>query len=250
MVGSNCRVHITLDNTERGGQGRNIVLLNSPLERCVSEIKKLQLHNMPGCTHGDHPPGQYDLGRPHTKILIELCFSNCVGWYWGRKTGRAADLDYSRGEIEPSSTEELSLLLLPCSPREKEWAAPTSALCLWTHKAENKHGKKGCPTDVDLGNRENLLVTPLSPWRKTSGAGKRPKEQENTELLCCNEPRWEVTLGTLIQVAITGCSWITWQELWLWDPSSFVWTYPGDLAALQTSQPAKVRDQRMDKRDT
>lgn len=54
--------------------------------------------------------------------------------------------------------------------------------------------------------REDLLVTPLSPWGKTSGAGSQSKGQGNTELLCCNKPHWEVTPGTLIQVAVTGLS--------------------------------------------
>lgn len=40
-------------------------------------------------------------------------------------------------------------------------------------------------------------MTPLPPWRKTSGAGGGPKGQGNAELLPCNEPCWEVTPGTL-----------------------------------------------------
>lgn len=201
MVDPNCRVHIALDNAERGGQGRNIALLNLPLERCVSEIKMLQLRNTPGYTHGHPPPGQCALARPNTTILIELFFSNCAGWCWGRKIRRAADLDCSRAESEPSGTEELCLLLLPCSPREKEWAAPTFALCLGTHKAENKQGenkKAALPMQI-WGRREDLLVAPLSPWRKTSGAGRRSKGQGNTELLCCNEPHGEVTPGNWTQ---------------------------------------------------
>lgn len=63
MVGPNCRVHIMLDNAERGGQGQNMALLNSPLERCVSEIKMLQLHDTPGYAHGHPPPGQYAPGK-------------------------------------------------------------------------------------------------------------------------------------------------------------------------------------------
>jgi len=78
MVGPNCRVHTTLDNAESGGQGKNTALLNSPLERCISEIKMFQMHNMFGYTHGDPQPGQYALARPTISILIDLCFSSCA----------------------------------------------------------------------------------------------------------------------------------------------------------------------------
>lgn len=78
MVGPNCRVHIMLDNTEKEGQGRNTTLLNSPLERCISDSKRFQLHNTLVYTHGDPLLGQCALARPNTTILIELCSSNCA----------------------------------------------------------------------------------------------------------------------------------------------------------------------------
>lgn len=59
---------------------------------------------------------------------------------------------------------------------------------------------RGDPNTITVAEhcfREDLLVTPLPPWRKTSGAGGGPKGQGNAELLPCNEPCWEVTPGTL-----------------------------------------------------
>lgn len=49
MVGPNCRVHITADD-RRGGQGVNLALLQSPLERCISESQIPQLCKAPGST--------------------------------------------------------------------------------------------------------------------------------------------------------------------------------------------------------
>lgn len=74
MVAPNCRVHITLDNGARR-QGRNVALRNSPLERCVSEIKMFQLHEY---AHGDLLPGQCAPARLNAPILIALCCSNCA----------------------------------------------------------------------------------------------------------------------------------------------------------------------------
>lgn len=76
MVGPNCRVHITIDNARRGGQGVNLALLISPLERCISESQMPQLCKTPESTLGDPLPGHDALARKNTSTVAEHCFSN------------------------------------------------------------------------------------------------------------------------------------------------------------------------------
>lgn len=73
MVGPNCRVHITADD-RRGGQGVNLALLQSPLERCISESQMPQPCKAPESARGDPLPGHDALERKNIITVAEHCF--------------------------------------------------------------------------------------------------------------------------------------------------------------------------------
>lgn len=95
MMGPNCRV---INNNRKGEQREKSALLKSPLERWISEIKILHLHNTPDSSHGNHSPGHNAMSVLNATALIVLSLSNSARWHWGRRMRRAAELNYSRWE--------------------------------------------------------------------------------------------------------------------------------------------------------
>lgn len=112
--------------------------------------------------------GSMPLAKPNTTILIELFFSNCAGWHWGRKIGRAADLE-QRGE---RAQQHRRALVAPSSLGKKDEQLPLlSSVSELIRLRINR-----LPYRCRSGEEEDLLVTRHSleknfqGWKMIKGA--------------------------------------------------------------------------------
>lgn len=118
-------------------------------------------------------------------------------WCWDRKFGRAADLDYSKEEREPSVMEEPCLILLHQSPREKAWDFSVNLCSVSEHvRLRRNREEKTVLFQCSSGKYSTFFWLPLGLGEKFWGC-RMIKGARNTELLFYKSC-WDVTSGTLI----------------------------------------------------